>query len=56
MKRNRKAISYRVRMWFYRLTREDFNKAFWFCMGWINAILLCVAIFIFLFIVPAFFH
>ena len=55
MKRTRKDWKYRVRMWFYRLTKEDFYKVFHCTADIIGLALTAILIFIAIFILPAFF-
>ena len=56
MKRNRNAISYRVRMWFYRLTKEDFYNFIKEIVNGVSLIIALIIIFFMLFILPAFFY
>ena len=56
MKRNRNSLTYRVRMWLYRLTKEDIYKIIWFILDNIGTLLIAIMIFALLFIFPAFFH
>lgn len=56
MKRTRKSLSYKINMWFYRLTFQDIKKVI------INIILTILEILMFMltlsliFIIPALFH
>jgi len=56
MKRNRNSLTYRVWIWFYRLTKEDLQKFVWDLFDDFSLIAAIIAIFFILFIAPAFFH
>lgn len=56
MKRNRNSLKYRVRMWFYRLTKDDFYKFVNEIFDGISLIIALIVMFFILFILPAFFH
>ena len=56
MKRNRNSLVYRVRMWFYRLTKDDFRKFGLELFDGISLIVAMIFMFFVLFILPAFFH
>lgn len=56
MKRNRNSLKYRVRMWFYRLTKDDFRKFGLELFDGFSLIVAAIVMFFTLFILPAFFH
>lgn len=56
MKRNRNSLKYRVRMWFYRLTKNDIHNFIKETFDGISLILALIVMFFILFILPAFFH
>lgn len=56
MKRNRKSLMYRARMWFYRLTKKDIYKLGLELFDGISLIVAMIFMFFVLFILPAFFH
>ena len=56
MKRNRNSLVYRVRMWVYRLTKDDFKKFVNELFDGVSLIVAAIVMFFILFILPAFFH
>ena len=55
-KKNRYMLGYRIRMWLYRLTKQDFIKFGFEMLDGINALFAILALLFFLFVLPAFFH
>ena len=56
MKRSRNSLSYKVKMWFYRLTFDDIKKTILLISNCIfDSITLIIAL-LFLILLPAFFH
>lgn len=55
-KRNRNSLIYKVRMWGYRLTKEDVYKFIWNLLDNIGLIFAAIAMFGLLVILPALFH
>ena len=55
MKKTRRHWKYRVYMWFYRLTKDDFYKVLRCIVDTIGLALTVILIFIVIFILPAFF-
>jgi len=56
MKRSRNSFSYKIKMWFYRLTFNDIKKVILLISGYIfDSITLIIAL-LFLILLPAFFH
>ena len=56
MKRNRKALDYRVKMWFYRLTMKDVNKTARIIFSNIGLFITGLVLFLSIFLLPAFLH
>ena len=56
MKYNRRAWSYKIKMWFYRLTFKDLQKFLYAIGSNLLEIIMIALGFILLFIFPAFFH
>lgn len=55
-KRNRNSLVYKMRMWGYRLTKEDVYKFIWNLLDNIGLIFVAIAMFGLLVILPALFH
>ena len=55
-KRNRNSLVYKMRMWRYRLTKEDVYKFTWNLLDNIGLIFVAIAMFGLLVILPALFH
>ena len=55
-KRNRNSLVYKMRMWRYRLTKEDVYKFIWNLLDNIGLIFVAIAMFGLLVILPALFH
>jgi hypothetical protein len=55
-KKTRRAFDYRIKMWFYRSTKEDVYKMIWFVLDNINLLLACAALLACCFILPALLH
>lgn len=55
-KRTRNSLVYKMRMWAYRLTKEDINNFIWGAIDNIGLILAAIAMFGILIILPALFH
>lgn len=55
-KRNRNSLVYKVRMWGYRLTKEDVYKFIWSLLDNIGLIFAAIVMFGLLVILPALFH
>lgn len=56
MKRTRKSLSYKINMWFYRLTFQDIKKVFNNITLTILEMLMIMLGFFLIFIFPALFH
>lgn len=56
MKRGRNSLSYKIKMWYYRLTFQDVKKAFNVFKEFMFGFIIAILGFILLFIFPAFFH
>ena len=56
MKRNRKALDYRIKMWFYRLTINDISKTAWVIFSTIGLFITGLILFLSIFLLPAFLH
>ena len=56
MKYNRRAWSYKIKMWFYRLTFKDLKKFLYVIGSNLLEIIMIILGFVLLFIFPAFFH
>lgn len=55
-KKTRRAFDYRIKMWLYRLTKEDVYKMIWFVLDNVNLFLACAALLACCFILPALLH
>ena len=55
-KRTRNSLVYKMRMWAYRLTKEDINNFIWRAIDNIGLIFAAIVMFGILIILPAFFH
>ena len=55
-KRTRNAFSYKIRMWFFRLTKEDIYNAIKLTADNIALFITGLILFLSLFFIPAFFH
>lgn len=56
MKRTRKSWSYKIKMWFYRLTFEDIKKTANIICSFVFEFVIALLGFILLFLIPALFH
>lgn len=56
MKRTRKSWSYKIKMWFYRLTFEDVKKTTNIICSFAFEFVITLLGFILLFLIPALFH
>ena len=56
MKRTRKSWSYKIKMWFYRLTFEDIKHAVKIVLGIAFEFIIVFLGFVLIFIFPALFH
>ena len=54
--RRRKNIWSKMKIWFYHLTINDIKKGLRFGFNFVNEVLLVIAFFIIIFILPALFH
>lgn len=55
-KRTRNAVSYKVKMWFFRLTKEDIYNAIKLTADNIALLIMVILMFSVILILPAFFH
>lgn len=55
-KRTRYDLSYKIRMWFYRLTKKDIYNFTFSIIDGLGVLFAAITIFIFLFFIPAFFY
>lgn len=56
MKRTRNSLSYKIKMWYYRLTFGDIKRALKTCYSFAFEFIIALLGFILLFLIPALFH
>lgn len=55
-KKVRNSLRYKIKMWFFRITRQDIGKAIKTIIYGLEEFLVLILVFLFIFIVPHFFH
>ena len=56
MKRTRNSLSYKIKMWYYRLTFRDIKHAVKIVLGFVFEFIMVFLGFVLIFLIPALFH
>ena len=54
--KSRYSFSYKIYMWWYRLTKEDVYKGIWKVFDFVSLAIVAILMFFSIFILPAFLH
>lgn len=54
--KRRNSFSYKIEMWFLKVTFQDFIKYCKILFSWINEFVIIAIVFILIFVLPHFFH
>lgn len=55
-RKRRNSFSYKIKMWFLKVTFRDFIKYCKILFSWINEFVIIAIVFILIFVLPHFFH